>query len=85
MADGNLYFLKNNIFYENLLSGLWSVPYIKSCYLIKGGIIGNPETRPYFEGDGYKPDELFNFNMYDADVDRFISNRVYFGHLVNLN
>jgi len=40
------------------------------------------ETRPYFEREDDQPVIAFNLNMHDADVDRFVSNRIYFGHLV---
>ena len=80
MAIGS--FIKIIFLNENLLSGLWSVPYVKSCYLIKGSVIGNREKRPYFEREDDQPDKAFNLNMHDADVNRFVSNRVYFGHLV---
>lgn len=67
-----------------IVRGLWIVPYIANCYLIRGDIIHNPLTRPSYSTNEYKKnikiDIAFSLNM-RKNVDLLVSNRFDFGHL----
>jgi len=69
---------------DNIDRGLWIVPYIANCYLIRGDIIQDPHTRPSYNTNKYKKkiktDIAFSLNM-RKDVDLLVSNRFEFGHL----
>lgn len=67
----------------NQRRGLWNVPYINSCYLIKKSVFEKPETRPSYINKLQEPDMAIAENLREKGVFMYVSNRVDFGHLVN--
>ncbi|PNF43292.1 Procollagen-lysine,2-oxoglutarate 5-dioxygenase 3 [Cryptotermes secundus] len=63
--------------------GVWNVPYVNSCYLIKGALIRHPELKPSYMYNQLDADMAFCTNMREKDVFMYVTNRVDFGHLVN--
>lgn len=63
--------------------GVWNVPYVSSCYLIKGILIRQPELKPSYAYNQLDADMAFCTNMREKDVFMYVTNRVDFGHLVN--
>ncbi|XP_043193346.1 multifunctional procollagen lysine hydroxylase and glycosyltransferase LH3-like [Amphibalanus amphitrite] len=68
----------------NKRKGLWNMPYISECYLVKRAVLENKNTRPDFS-DGKQTDvhEVFSSTMRQAGKFMLLSNRIDFGHLVD--
>ena len=70
--------------------GLWKVPLARNCYMIRGDVIINSNTRPEFAAknetspDAMDSDVNFSADMRSKDVDLFVSNRFDFGHLLEV-
>ena len=64
--------------------GLWNVLAVSNCYLVRGDVIRNSETRPsYSHPDHQDPDMAFSFNLKNLELELFLSNREDFGYIVN--
>ncbi|XP_065162876.1 procollagen-lysine,2-oxoglutarate 5-dioxygenase isoform X2 [Atheta coriaria] len=64
--------------------GLWNVPFIAHCYLVKGSLLQRYDrTKLHFSRKNIDADMSFCANLRDLDVFMFVSNRVDFGHLAN--
>jgi procollagen-lysine,2-oxoglutarate 5-dioxygenase len=63
--------------------GLWNVPFISSCYLIRGDVILDKQTRPNYVRNLLDPDMALCENLRRNEIFLYVSNRVNFGHLVN--
>lgn len=68
---------------EGRRTGLWNVPYIAACYLIKRSVLENEKTRPNYIRNLMDADMAFCENMREADKFMYVSNRATFGHLVS--
>ncbi|XP_047484397.1 procollagen-lysine,2-oxoglutarate 5-dioxygenase 2-like isoform X1 [Penaeus chinensis] len=62
--------------------GLWNVPYITSCYLVRRHLLEG-DKRPAYIKNLLDPDMAFCENLREKGVFMYVSNRVDFGHLVN--
>lgn len=63
--------------------GLWNVPYITTCYLLKRSLLDEPETKPSYIKNLLDPDMAFCENLREKGIFMYVSNRVDFGHLIN--
>lgn len=60
---------KINVFVFNIYvlvcisSGVWNVPYVSGCYLIRGTLIRQPETKPSYTYNQLDADMAFCANM----------------------
>jgi hypothetical protein len=64
--------------------GLWNVLAVSNCYVARGDVIRNSETRPsYSHPDHQDPDMAFSFNLKNLELEIFLSNREDFGYIVN--
>jgi len=64
-------------------TGIWNVPYISSCYLMKGKILENKNTRPSYKEDGMDYDMAFSKSLREKGVFMYIDNQYTFGHLID--
>jgi procollagen-lysine,2-oxoglutarate 5-dioxygenase len=62
--------------------GLWNVPFITSCYLIRGDVIHSPKTMPSYIHKLLDADMAFATNMRANDVFMYATNRLDWGHLI---
>jgi hypothetical protein len=46
----------------SVCSGVWNVPYVSSCYLIKGALIRQPELKPSYVHSQLDADMAFCTN-----------------------
>ncbi len=67
---------------QNNRRGLWNVPYISTCYLLKGKLIHDETTKPSIGQFSTDPDMQFCQSLREKDIFMYVSNRVEFGHLV---
>ncbi|XP_042209102.1 procollagen-lysine,2-oxoglutarate 5-dioxygenase 1-like isoform X2 [Homarus americanus] len=63
--------------------GLWNVPFISGCYLLRRSLLDDPDKRPSFIKNLLDPDMALCENLREKGVFMHVSNRVDFGHLVN--
>ncbi|XP_043236665.1 procollagen-lysine,2-oxoglutarate 5-dioxygenase 1-like isoform X2 [Amphibalanus amphitrite] len=70
---------------EGRRAGIWNVPYISACYLIRRSVVADPKTRPNFISGLLDADMAFCENMRNADKFMYVSNRANFGHLVSVD
>ncbi|XP_037075005.1 procollagen-lysine,2-oxoglutarate 5-dioxygenase 1-like [Pollicipes pollicipes] len=68
---------------EGRRTGIWNVPYISVCYLIKRAVLDDEKTRPNYINNLLDADMAFCENLRDADKFMYVSNRASFGHLVS--
>ncbi|XP_050059539.1 procollagen-lysine,2-oxoglutarate 5-dioxygenase isoform X1 [Aphis gossypii] len=64
-------------------TGIWNVPYISSCYLMKGTILENKFTRPSYKEDNLDYDMAFSKSLRDKGVFMYIDNQYTYGHLID--
>ncbi|XP_043198093.1 procollagen-lysine,2-oxoglutarate 5-dioxygenase 1-like isoform X1 [Amphibalanus amphitrite] len=70
---------------EGRRAGIWNVPYISACYLIRRSVVADPKTRPNFISGLLDADMAFCENMRNADKFMYVSNRANFGHLLSVD
>ncbi|XP_014472797.1 PREDICTED: procollagen-lysine,2-oxoglutarate 5-dioxygenase 3 [Dinoponera quadriceps] len=76
---------------RNQRRGLWNVPFVSNCYLINATILNDESTRPFYGDPDENPDADTDTEMTFAERNRragvfmYVSNRLDFGHLVNLD
>ncbi|XP_069181072.1 procollagen-lysine,2-oxoglutarate 5-dioxygenase 1 isoform X2 [Procambarus clarkii] len=68
---------------QNKRRGLWNVPYISSCYLLRRSLFDDADRRPTFIKNLLDPDMALCENLREKGIFMYVSNRVDFGHLVN--
>lgn len=68
---------------EGKVRGLWNVPLISSCYLIKEHVLKNPDTKPNFSLKGMSTSVSFATAMRQTDIIMYVTNRASMGHLVS--
>lgn len=64
-------------------TGIWNVPYICSCYLMKGTILENKNTRPSYKEDNLDYDMAFSKSLREKGVFMYVDNEYTFGHLID--
>ncbi|KAL4090405.1 hypothetical protein QTP88_025251 [Uroleucon formosanum] len=64
-------------------TGTWNVPYIGSCYLMKGKILENKYNRPSYKGNNLDYDMAFCKSLRDKGVFMYIDNHHTYGHLID--
>jgi len=68
---------------KNVKRGLWNVPYVGHCYLIRRDVIDGAQTRPDFINKLMDADMAFSANMRKKGVHLHVTNRLDMGHLVS--
>nr|XP_021187543.2 procollagen-lysine,2-oxoglutarate 5-dioxygenase isoform X1 [Helicoverpa armigera] len=72
-----------DIVYQNI-KGVWNVPFITNCYLVKMSLFRKPATKSVtYTMDSIDPDMAFCASLRDVGVYMYVSNEMDFGHLVN--
>ncbi|KAG6446513.1 procollagen-lysine,2-oxoglutarate 5-dioxygenase [Manduca sexta] len=72
-----------DIVYE-VIKGIWNVPFITNCYLMKISVLKTPATKSVsFSKEGLDADMAFCASLRDHGIHMHVSNEHYFGHLVN--
>ncbi|XP_060849182.1 procollagen-lysine,2-oxoglutarate 5-dioxygenase isoform X1 [Rhopalosiphum padi] len=64
-------------------TGIWNVPYISTCYLMKGTILENKFTRPSYKEDNLDYDMAFSKSLREKGVFMYIDNQYTYGHLID--
>ncbi|XP_037093698.1 multifunctional procollagen lysine hydroxylase and glycosyltransferase LH3-like [Pollicipes pollicipes] len=63
--------------------GLWNVPFVSECYLVKRSVFSDDATRPDFEDGSENVHNTFSKTIVDSGKFLLVSNRANFGHLVD--
>ncbi|XP_050425318.1 procollagen-lysine,2-oxoglutarate 5-dioxygenase isoform X2 [Adelges cooleyi] len=64
-------------------TGVWNVPYIATCYLMKGKILDNKITRPSYKQEDMDYDMAFSKSLRDKGVFMYVDNQYTYGHLID--
>ncbi|XP_022118228.1 procollagen-lysine,2-oxoglutarate 5-dioxygenase [Pieris rapae] len=66
------------------LRGLWNVPFINNCYLLKVELFRQPRLKEVtFKVEGRDPDMVFCESLRERGVFMYVNNEEAYGHLIN--
>jgi len=68
---------------KNIKRGLWNVPYVAHCYMVRRDVIDSQLTKPDFVNKLMDADMAFSANMRKKGVHLHVTNRLDMGHLVS--
>lgn len=67
-----------------VIRGIWNVPFITNCYLVKSSIFRVPAAKALiYAKEGLDPDMAFCSTLREIGAFMYVSNELDFGHLVN--
>ncbi|XP_049885467.1 procollagen-lysine,2-oxoglutarate 5-dioxygenase [Pectinophora gossypiella] len=68
----------------HVIRGIWNVPFITNCYLMKMSVFRAPEAKSVtYSKEDVDPDMAFCASLREAGIFMHVSNELDFGHLVN--